>query len=152
MFKPFVLAAMTFLTAFGLVRYQEQKTETNPDIEAVKRACLDYVEGVYEVKPELIERGVHPDLVKFGFHRRGGEEYRSGAMTYKQLVDLAGRWNKEGNRTNEKSPKEVTVFDVLDKTASAKLVAEWGVDYFHLAKEDGQWKIRQVLWQSPPPK
>lgn len=37
---------------------------------------------------------------------------------------------------------------ILDKTASAKLTAHWGVDSFHLAKIDGQWRIVQVLWQS----
>lgn len=44
------------------------------------------------------------------------------------------------------------MFDVLDQTASAKLTAMWGVDYFHLAKYDGQWKIVNILWQEPPPK
>ena len=40
---------------------------------------------------------------------------------------------------------------VLDKTASAKVVAHWGVDYMHLAKVDGRWMIRNILCQSPPP-
>ena len=40
--------------------------------------------------------------------------------------------------------------DVLDKTATAKLTADWGVDYFHLARFDGQWQIVNVMWQSPP--
>ena len=31
-------------------------------------------------------------------------------------------------------------------TASAKLTADWGVDYFHLAKYEGKWKIVHVLW------
>ena len=43
------------------------------------------------------------------------------------------------------------VLDVLDVTASAKLTAKWGVDSMHLAKYGEQWKIVQVLWQSPPP-
>ena len=47
-------------------------------------------------------------------------------------------------------PRKWEIFDVLDKTASAKLTAHWGIDYFHLVKEDGKWKIYQVLWQSPP--
>lgn len=46
--------------------------------------------------------------------------------------------------------KEITVLDVLDKTAAAKLVAKWGIDYFQLAKQDGTWKIVHVLWQSHP--
>ena len=46
----------------------------------------------------------------------------------------------------------ITVYDVLDQTATAKLVAEWGIDYMHLAKFDGKWMIVNVLWQSPPKK
>ncbi|MGH9838243.1 MAG: nuclear transport factor 2 family protein [Blastocatellia bacterium] len=40
----------------------------------------------------------------------------------------------------------------MSLSASAKLVAEWGMDYFHLAKYDGKWKIVNVMWQSLPPK
>ena len=40
------------------------------DRAGVERAVLDYVEGVYEMKPELIERSVHPEMKKFGFARR----------------------------------------------------------------------------------
>ena len=36
----------------------------------------------------------------------------------------------------------------MNQTASAKLTAAWGVDYFHLAKYGGKWKIVHVLWQS----
>ena len=48
------------------------------------------------------------------------------------------------------APKQIVVFDVQDQTASAKLTAYWGTDYFLLAKYDGQWMIRPVMWQEPP--
>ena len=35
---------------------------------AVKRAVLDYVEGVYNVDPDRIERSVHTELAKRGFY------------------------------------------------------------------------------------
>ena len=38
----------------------------------------------------------------------------------------------------------------LDQTATVKLVAQWGVDYMHLARYDGRWKVVNVLWQSAP--
>jgi hypothetical protein len=44
----------------------------------------------------------------------------------------------------------VEIYDVQDQTASAKLTAWWGTDYLLLARIDGRWMIRQVLWQSPP--
>jgi hypothetical protein len=68
-----------------------------------------------------------------------------------QPHDLAGRWNASGRVDPAAAPREVTVLDVLDQTASAKLVAEWGVDYLHLARHEGRWQIVHVLWQSPPP-
>jgi len=72
-------------------------------------------------------------------------------MTFEQLKDVARNWNKDG-KLRKDAPKEITVFDVLDQTATAKLVAEWGIDYFHLAKFDGKWMIINIVWQSPPKK
>jgi len=71
-------------------------------------------------------------------------------MTYQQLFDLAGKWNINKDKATDQSPKEITVFDINSKTASAKIIAVWGVDYFHLSKVNGTWKIRNVLWQSLP--
>lgn len=123
------------------------------DTEAVRQAVLDYVEGIYEVEPERISRSVHPSLHKIGYYRpRDASDYGEEVltMTFEELVSLAETWNKEG-RLPADAPKEVVVFDVQDKTAAAKLTAQWGTDYFHLANIDGAWKILNVLWQSPMP-
>jgi hypothetical protein len=121
------------------------------DREAVKLAALDYVEGIYNVQPERLERSVHPSLVKRGFYKKDGAgPYVESPMTYEQLVRLAGSWNKEGKR--DTSIKDVAVLDVLDQTAVAKVTASWGIDYMLLGKYEGRWKIVQILWQSHPPK
>lgn len=118
------------------------------DETAVREAILDYVEGVYEVAPERIARSVHPDMRKHGFAMRDGS-YIEMPMTFQQLKDLAARYNKDG-RIGRDAPKEIIIFDIQDQTASAKLIAAWGQDYFHLAKYDGKWMITNVLWQSLP--
>jgi putative lumazine-binding protein len=121
------------------------------DKEAVRQAALDYVEGIYNVQPERIERSVHPNLVKRGFYKKdAATPYADMPMTYEQLVKLAASWNKDGKR--DISIKEVVVLDVLDQTAVAKVRASWGIDYMMLGKYDGKWKITQILWQSHPPK
>ena len=127
--------------------------EGNADEAAVQAAILDYVEGIYEVKPERIAKSVDVTLRKYGYWRPEDKtEYRNGSeMNYKQLYDLAAHWNEKGRVDAATEKKEIIVLDLLDKTASAKLVAYWGIDYFHLAKEDGKWKIINVLWQSHPP-
>lgn len=120
------------------------------DAAAVKQAALDYVDAIYNVKPELIERSVHPQLVKRGFYKKDASApYVEMPMTYEQLLKLAASWNADGKR--DLSRKEVVVIEVLDQTAVAKVVANWGVDYMFLGKFDGQWKITQILWQSHPP-
>lgn len=151
--KKLLFVTLTVLLAvpllFAPARSAQQK-ETEQ--QAVHQAVLDYVEGVYNVDPTRIERSVHPELTKLGFYRPNEKAaYSAGRMSYEKLLEVAKTWNKEG-KLPATAPKKITIFDVQDQTASAKLVAQWGTDYFHLAKYDGKWKIINVLWQSPPPK
>lgn len=142
--KPLVYTAALLLLCATIVSAQSAD-----DRAEVERAVLDYVEGVYEVKPELIERSVHPELEKFGFARRSpDDDWRVIPMTYEELVELAGKYYAESGGAPADAPKAVEILDVMNQTASAKLTASWGVDYFHLAKYDGKWKIVHVLWQS----
>lgn len=117
---------------------------------AVHAAVVDYVEALYSVEPERIARSVSTDLIKFGWYKSNGA-YVPAPMTYEQLVRLAGSWNRD-NRQNitDETVRDIVVYDVLDKTAVAKLTAQWGIDYFQLEKIDGTWKIRHILWQSHP--
>ena len=107
-------------------------TAQTGDREAIRQAALDYVEGVYQTQPERIQRSVHPSLVKRGFFKRNGAgPYVEAPMSYQQLVDLAGTWNKD--KTRDTSIKKVDVLDALDQTAVAKVTASWGTDYLLLA-------------------
>ncbi len=128
------------------------QTQTQDDKAAVKQAALDYIEAIYNVDPSKVERSVHPELAKRGFYmRRGATEYSEGRMTFAQLIETAKNWNKEG-KLRKDAPKEVIILDLLDQTASVKIVAEWGIDYMHLAKYNGKWMIVNILWQSHPKK
>lgn len=122
------------------------------DHRGVREAVLDYVEGVYEVKPERIARSVHPTLVKQGMARgNASSPYRGPLpMNYQQLHDLAATWNKDNREVDPATaPKVIEVYDVQDATAMAKLTASWGTDYFLLMKLEGKWMIMQIIWQTP---
>jgi hypothetical protein len=126
------------------------QAQTKDDREAVRQAVLDYVEGIYDVDHTRIERSVHPEMAKRGFFVKKGESaYSSSQMTFAQLVELAKTYNKSG-RVPKDAPKEIVIFDLLDQTATIKLTAVWGIDYMHLAKYEGKWKIINVLWQTHP--
>jgi hypothetical protein len=143
-------SAVLLAAAFGSSSVMS-RTQAAQDREAVRQAGLDYVEGVYNVQPERIERSVHPSLVKRGFYKKdAAAPYVEMPMTYDQLVNLARNWNKDGKRNT--SIKNVEVLDLLDQTAVVKITASWGIDHMLLGKYDGQWKINLIQWQSPPPK
>lgn len=94
--------------------------QTKEDQEAVRQAGLDYIESIYDVNPAKVERSVHPELAKRGFFIKKGETtYSPSTMTFAQLVDLAKTYNQNG-RVPKDAPKEVTVFEVSDQTASAR--------------------------------
>lgn len=129
-----------------------QSATASADRTAVQQAALDYVEGIYNTDTTRIERSVHPQLTKRGFWRDtatapwGPQQ----TMTYDQLITLTKTWNADKKR--DTTIKRVDVFDVLDQTATAKVTAMWGIDYLHLAKYDGRWKIINIVWQAHPAK
>jgi hypothetical protein len=122
------------------------------DKEMVHAAIEDYVDGLYLVQPDRIKKSVHPELMKKGFWKgKDKTEYAyDGFMTFDQLVELAGKWNAKG-WLGKDAVKKIEIFDVQDQTASGKLTAYWGTDYFQLAKFDGKWMIVNILWQGPLP-
>ncbi|CAN5729099.1 hypothetical protein BH18ACI5_BH18ACI5_30120 [soil metagenome] len=150
--RMMMLALVAGLAGVGSMAGHAQSAAT-AEKEAVRAAAMDYLDALYQAKPELIARSVHTDLSKRGYYRKEGEtQFTNTPMSYQRLFDLAGTWNKDGKRAIDKAPKEVVVFEVLNQTASAKVTALWGIDYMHLAKYDGKWKIVNILWQEPPTK
>lgn len=143
--RPTMTRILLLIPLIGLV------SSDVDDKKAVERAVLDYVEGVYEMKPDLIRRSVHPELQKIGYWREDKKSpYKPGKMTFEQLVALSKKWNEGGKKAGPDAIKKVEVLDLLDQTAVAKLTAKWGIDYMHLAKYEGKWKIVHVMWQVHP--
>lgn len=137
----FLLLMVTLATAYG------QKT----DRDLVYAAIEDYVDALYLVQPERIKKSVHPNLTKKGFWKPVDKETygQELTMTFDQLVELAGRWNVKGTAAPKDAPRVIEIFDVQDQTACGKLTAQWGTDYFQLAKYNGRWLIVNIMWQGP---
>lgn len=149
-YKRNILQLLVFVLCLtsSSIAYSQAPEVTDHDL--VHAAVEDYVLGLYEVAPERIEKSVHTSLHKIGYYEYNGEAHNHVPMTYQQLYDLSARWNKKGDQVDEDTPKEIEIYEVHDKTASAKLTAKWGIDFMHLSKVDGTWKIMNIIWQSDP--
>jgi hypothetical protein len=116
---------------------------------AIRAACLDYIEGWYEGDAARMERALHPDLAKRIV--RSGPNGKSNLQQMGAMGLVQGVRAGYGKQTpKEKQQKDVTVLDVFENAASAKIIASDWIDYLHLARWNGEWKIVNVLWEMKP--
>ena len=126
------------------------RAQDGDEREGVRRAVLDYVEGFYEGDTAKLIRSVHSDVQKYGFYiPRDSARYVGEAMPWAEFLSYARNVRARNRPAPATAPKEIVIYDVLDQTASAKLTAFWGTDYLLLAKHDGRWMVRMVIWQTP---
>jgi hypothetical protein len=122
------------------------------DAAAIRQTALDYIEGWYTGDAARMERALHPELAKrivTSDRERGSSRF--GHMGAMQLVQ--GTRSGGGKDTPKESQlKEVTILDVYQNAASVKIVASGWIDYLHVAKWNGSWKIVNVLWELKPEK
>nr|WP_299338058.1 nuclear transport factor 2 family protein [Allomuricauda sp.] len=135
------------LILFFLLAFYVQG-QTRQDSLDIKQVALDYIESQHNVKPEQFERAAHPRMVKrtFWTNKKTGKEYLRETFT-DAMVLLAETYNLDGDSFPENPKKEVIIFDIFDKTASVKLIADDWIDYMHIVKLNGKWQLVNVLWQ-----
>jgi len=140
----------TLLFAVVLFAAAPVRAQTAADSTAIRQAALDYIEGWYAGDAERMERALHPELAK----RIVMTDRQSGRPRLDQqsaLTLILGTRAGYGRQTPAERPqKDVTILDVYGNAASAKIVASDWIDYLHLARWNGEWKIVNVLWELKP--
>lgn len=122
--------------------------QTEADRAAIRQAALDYIEGWYTGDAERMEGAVHPELAKRIVRTQNGES-RLGHQSADVLIGNTRRGG--GSDTPEAlRRKEVTILDLYENAASVKVDASDWIDYLHLARWNGSWKIINVLWEPRP--
>jgi hypothetical protein len=116
------------------------------DMDAgIRAAALAYIEGWYAGDEERMAQSLHPDLVKRIVERSPGEA-RIDEMTAAQLIAATGSGYGRETPTDQRRT-EIKVLDVFGEVASVRVDAGEWIDYMHLARFDGDWKILNVLWE-----
>ncbi len=122
--------------------------QTKQDSLEIKQAALNYIESQHNPNPKQMEKALHPRMVKRTFwkDKATGKDYVRETTT-ESMILLAESYNKNGDKFPSTPKKNVTLLDVSERTASVKLVADEWIDYMHIIKLNGTWKIVNVLWQ-----
>ncbi len=121
------------------------------DEEAIIQTALDYIDGYYEGNAERMARAVHPDLAKRIVATDGNSDRQFVQnMTAERLVEITKAGGGKRLVEREGRQSDVTVLDVFHDVATVKIIAITWIDYLHVAKVDGEWKIINVLWAMKP--
>ncbi len=112
-------------------------------------AALDYIEGWYTGNAERMKRAVHPDLAK----RYVSTDDAGHNWLYTTTADALTRQTGAGRGTDipaERRWRTVEILDIDGNLASVKLNSTTLVDYMHMARWNGEWRIINVIWDLRP--
>ena len=143
--------SIRFLVAVLVVLPAALPAQAAADSPGIRQAALDYIDGYYTGDGARMERAVHPELAKRIV--RTNEQGRSqlGQMSAMTLV-MGTRAGGGKDTPMAERREDVTILDIYQNAASAKIYASGWVDYLHLAKWNGRWVIVNVLWELHPQK
>ena len=123
--------------------------QTAADTLAITQTALDYIEGWYEGNAERMARAVHPELAKRIVRTNDQGRSNLGQMSAMTLVEATKTGYGTQTPENEQQ-KDVTILDIFENASSVKVVARDWIDYLHVGKYNGEWRIVNVLWEMKP--
>ncbi|MCI4352724.1 MAG: nuclear transport factor 2 family protein [Thermoplasmata archaeon] len=125
------------------------------EIRAIRKIVLDYILSWYTMDRTRLKNALHPKLAKrmvWPDDRTGRStllEYPTPTMLRSvvkgRLLSAAER--KKGGAT---WTGRIRILDRFQDMCVVRTEARWGIDYIHLAKWNGEWKIINVLWKYVP--
>jgi len=118
------------------------------DIQAITEVARDYIEGWFTADAERMRRVLLPELVKRSiWHDLQDDRWNVGStLTAEAMVQYTHNGGGSKLSDVEKS-YEIVVLDVFRHIATVKVSSYPYMDYLHLAKIDGQWRIMNCLFE-----
>ena len=121
----------------------EKLTTSQEDVDAITKAAIDYLEGYVTGDAERHARAYHPECLK----RRYDVDDESGVFVLdtispQEMVDYAAT----GMSVAEDCQFEVIIDAVSDDIASVRVYSTKWVDFLHVVKARGEWKLLHATW------
>jgi hypothetical protein len=140
-----------FATLCGAVLFPAlARTQSAADSASIRAAALDYIDGWYAADGARMERALHPELAKRNVTSDSTGRSRLIQMSAMTLVQSTRNGGGSSIPVGQRSDS-VQILDIYGGAASARVRAATWVDYMHLAKFNGRWRIINVLWENDLP-
>ena len=112
---------------------------------AISVAARDYMEAYYTGDAHLMQQTLHPDFHKPTLHNVNGRIEMTEDSVQSMLHGVSVGSGKE--IPVEERVKSIEVLDVYKNAASVKVTTGRWIDYMHLSKLNGEWRVLDVVLQ-----
>jgi peroxiredoxin len=152
--KSTVLIILFLLTILlPAARAQSSPNVINDDI-LVKQVALDYIDGIYSGDVQRVEKALHHDLNKVS-PRDIPNTGRTvlAYITYSSLLENVR--SKIGMLDDTARHVQVNILNIDNDAANVKITSANFTEYLQLVKQEGDWKILNILFtagSSGPPR
>ena len=143
------LGATIILAGAVLAAAAPAGAQSAADSAAVVATALDYIDGFYTSDAARMEGALHAELAKRIVGNPAGPDSRLQNMTAEQLVQATAMDGAAGI-PEEARREDVEILDIYHNMASVRIDAGMWIDYLHVARWNGEWKIVNVLWEMAP--
>lgn len=150
--KTLIFILMTLASGFAVSQQPGTvSTGTTKPLSAgdsIKAAALDYADGFYSGNPERMQKAIHFDINKATprYIPKTGQVSLTYS-SYSMLVDLCAA--KVGYKPDTARHISTEILQATPEIAIVKIRSAEFNDYLELVKTGGEWKILNVLWNSP---
>jgi len=121
----------------------DRLTAPQDDLDGVMRAAHDYLEGYTEGDPERHARAYHPECVKRRYHTDDATGVEGLTVISPQtMVDYAA----SGASVVDDCEAEVIIDAISEDIASVRVYSCKWVDFLHVVKARGEWRLFHVTW------
>ena len=135
------LIIFMLLIFFCVIGYSQSKEDTL----LVEIACKNYLEGWYSGDFERMDKALHTNLVK---RRKVVLKETEADLIIQATANDMIEYTKAkfGLNNNDNNYINIQILDIYKDIATVKTVTHEYIDYIHLVKFEGEWKILNVLW------
>ena len=124
--------------AFG----PEGREVAQEDIDAITSVALDYLEGYVSGDAQRHARSYHPEAIKRRYTQDDDGIFGIDTLSPQTMTDYAA--TETGDETD--GHVEVFIDDVSQDIASVRVYSRRWVDFLHVVKARGEWKLFHVTW------
>lgn len=131
----------------GLTFHLVPADGSEDDKSLIRATALNYLEGWFEGNVKRMDKALHEKLIKRIFKKNSETGDKQFSEVNKAIMLEYTKKGSGKKHQREKLGIEVEILDIFSNIATVKTKCFQFIDYLHLVKTKGEWKIVSVLWQ-----